>query len=33
MDNKYIESQEYKERSEVYEKSLKKIRDFYSNNN
>ena len=33
MNNKYIESQEYKKRSEVYEKSLKKIREFYNRNN
>lgn len=33
MDNKYIECQEYKERSEVYEKSLKNIREFYDRSN
>lgn len=33
MNSKYIESQEYKKRSEVYEKSLKKIREFYDRNN
>lgn len=33
MDNKYIECQEYKERTEVYEKSLKNIREFYDRSN
>jgi len=33
MNNKYIECQEYKGRLEVYEKSLKKISEFYDRNN
>lgn len=33
MDNKYIECQEYKERLEVYKKSLKNIREFHDRSN